>query len=102
MNPKFIIVCPPETPETGTLVYGMVFQHRDLISRHVYVRGGGWFYKDDINKVMHLYGSSGDFGSPRFRFLKRIPAELFRYKFTYSEEWGEPEHELSLEGMEWC
>ena len=96
MHPKFIIACPPEAPLEGTFIYGMVYQHKDLVRERCYVRGGGWYHKDDINKVMTLYGSSGDFGSPRFQFLKHIPPELVGYRFTYSEEWGEPEHELNL------
>lgn len=101
MNPKFIICCPPDDPECGTFVYGMVHQHKDLIQSRTYIRGGGWFQKNDFTKTMTLYGDSGDFGSPRFEYLRRVPAELKDYHFTYAEEWGDPEHDLSMKDIEW-
>ena len=101
MHPKFILVSDPKTPLTGTFVYGMVFQHKDLVKGYVKVHGGGWYNKDDASKTMTLYGSSGDYGSPRLSFLNRIPSELKGYKFFYSPIWGLPGNELDLSDVEW-
>lgn len=101
MNPKFLLVSDPATPLVGTFVYGMVFQHKDLIRGYVKTHGGGWYHKDDQAKVMRLYGRSGDYGEADFRFLDRIPAELKGYTFVYSPDWGNTERELSLDGVEW-
>ena len=101
MHPKFILVSDPKTPLTGTFVYGMVFQHKDLVKGYVKVHGGGWYNKDDASKTMTLYGSSGDYGSPRLSFLNRIPSELKGYKFFYSPIWGLPGNELDLSDIEW-
>ena len=73
----------------------------DLIRGYVKTHGGGWYHKDDESKVMTLYGSSGDYGEPDFRFLDRIPRELKDYSFIYTPFWGAPEKELSLEWVEW-
>ncbi len=101
MHPKFILVSEPERPLTGTFVYGMVFQHKDLVKGYVKVHGGGWYNKDDAAKTMTLYGSSGDYGSPRLSFLNRIPSELRGYKFFYTPIWGLPGNELDLTDVEW-
>lgn len=101
MHPKFILVSEPQRPLTGTFVYGMVFQHKDLVKGYVKVHGGGWYKKDDSSKTMTLYGSSGDYGSPRLSFLNRIPEELRGYKFFYSPVWGLPGNELDLSDIEW-
>ena len=101
MHPKFILLSDPKTPLTGTFVYGMVFQHKDLVKGYVKVHGGGWYNKDDASKTMTLYGSSGDYGSPRLSFLNRIPSELKGYKFFYSPIWGLPGNELDLSDIEW-
>ena len=101
MNPKFLLVSDPATPLVGTFVYGLVYQHKDLIRGYVKTHGGGWYHKDDQAKVMTLYGNSGDYGHPDFRFLDRIPQELKDYAFVYTPFWGAPEKELSLEGVEW-
>ena len=101
MHPKFILVSEPQRPLTGTFVYGMVFQHKDLVKGYVKVHGGGWYKKDDSSKTMTLYGSSGDYGSPRLSFLNRIPEELRGYKFFYSPVWGLPGNELYLSDIEW-
>ena len=50
---------------------------------------------------MTLYGSSGDYGEPDFRFLDRIPSELKGYTFIYSPLCGGPERELDVSGVEW-
>lgn len=101
MHPKFILVSDPQSPLTGTFVYGMVFQHMDLVKGYVKVHGGGWYNKDDAAKTMTLYGSSGDYGSPRLSFLNRIPSELRGYKFFYTPIWGLPGNELDLSDIEW-
>ncbi|MBQ9411365.1 MAG: hypothetical protein IJU21_07140 [Bacteroidales bacterium] len=101
MHPKFILVSSPEEPLTGTFVYGMVFQHKDLVEGYGKVHGGGWYHKDDANKTMSLYGRSGDYGAPDFRFLDRIPSNLKGYRFTYSPDWSNNERELDLEGVQW-
>ena len=101
MHPKFILVSEPQSPLTGTFVYGMVFQHKDLVKGYVKVHGGGWYNKDDAAKTMTLYGSSGDYGAPKLSFLNRIPSELRSYKFFYSPIWGLPGNELDLSDIEW-
>ena len=101
MHPKFILVSEPQSPLTGTFVYGMVFQHKDLVKGYVKVHGGGWYNKDDAAKTMTLYGSSGDYGAPKLSFLNRIPSELRGYKFFYSPIWGLPGNELDLSNIEW-
>lgn len=101
MHPKFILVSEPERPLTGTFVYGMVFQHKDLVKGYVKVHGGGWYNKDDAARTMTLYGSSGDYGAPRLSFLNRIPEELRGYRFFYSPIWGLPGNELDLSDVEW-
>jgi hypothetical protein len=50
---------------------------------------------------MTLYGSSGDYGPPRFAFLNRIPSELKGYRFIYTYSLGLPGNELPLEDVEW-
>lgn len=101
MHPKFILISRPESPLTGTLVYGRVAGHRDLVQGYVKVHGGGWYEKDDEKKTMLLYGSSGDYGAPRLAFLNRIPSELRGYTFFYSPDWGKTRAELDLSEVEW-
>ena len=50
---------------------------------------------------MTLYGRSGDYGEPDFRFLDRIPSELKGYSFVYAPDWGDDEHELDVSEVEW-
>ena len=101
MHPKVLLVSQPQTPLIGTFVYGMVGQHKELIEGYVKTHGGGWFHKDDRKKVMTLYGSSGDYGEPDFRFLDRIPSELKGYTFIYSPDWGDGERQLDVSEVEW-
>lgn len=101
MNPKFILVSDPKTPLTGTFVYGLVDQHRDLVRGYVKVHGGGWYDKDDRKKTFTLYGSSGDYGEPRLSFLNRIPAELRDYTFIFTPFLGLPGNVLDLSDVEW-
>ena len=86
---------------TGTFVYGMVGQHKDLIQGYVKVHGGGWYMKDDEKKTMTLYGSSGDYGAPKLSFLNRIPSELKGYRFYFTSSWGIQGNELDLSEVEW-
>lgn len=96
-----MLISDPKTPLIGTFVYGMVFQHKELVKGYVKTHGGGWFHKDDDKKVMTLYGRSGDYGDPDFRFLDRIPSELKGYSFVYAHDWGDEERELDLSDIEW-
>ena len=100
-HPKFILVSRPQTPLKGTFVYGLVDQHRDLLTGYGKVHGGGWYRKDDEHKTMTLYGSSGDYGEPRLAFLNRIPSELRDYRFFWSPGWNLPGNELDLSEVEW-
>ena len=101
MYPKFILVSDPQKPLTGTFVYGLVWNHRDLVQGYVKVHGGGWFEKDDEKKTITLYGESGDYGSPNLSFLNRIPRELEGYTFFYTPIHGLPGNELDLTDVEW-
>ena len=101
MNPKFLIVSDPATPLIGTFVYGLVYQHKELKKGYVTTHGGGWYHKDDVRKIMTLYGSSGDYGEPRLSFLNRIPRELKGYTFIFSPGWNLPGNELDLSDVEW-
>lgn len=55
-QPKFVI-------EDNRLVLGMVTKHKELVSSPLLVKGGGWFYLDEPNKTITLYGCSSDFGT---------------------------------------
>ena len=101
MHPKFILVSRPDDPLVGTFVYGMVYQHKDLVEGYVKVHGGGWYLRDDAAMTMTLYGSSGDYGEPRLAFFNRIPSELRGYRFFYTPFPGAPGNELDLSGVEW-
>jgi hypothetical protein len=101
MHPKFILISHPKTPLTGTFVYGMVCQHKDLVEGYGKVHGGGWYERDDVHRTMTLYGSSGDYGEPRLSFLNRIPKELKEYRFFFTPIHGLPGNELDLSGVEW-
>ena len=46
MYPKFVLVSRPDTPLVGTFVYGLVWNHKDLVDAlpgYVKVHGGGWY-----------------------------------------------------------
>ena len=101
MFPKFILVSNPKKSLTGTFVYGLVWNHRDLVQGYVKVHGGGWYEKDDEKKTVTLYGESGDYGSPNLSFLNRIPRELEGYTFIYTPVHGLPGNELDLTDVEW-
>lgn len=101
MHPKFILVSRPDKPLVGTFVYGLVYQHKDLVDGYGKVHGGGWYIKDDEKKTMTLYGSSGDYGEPKLAFLNRIPRELEEYTFLFSPGWNLPGNALDLTDVEW-
>ena len=104
MYPKFVLVSRPETPLIGTFIYGLVWNHKDLVDAlppYVKVHGGGWYDKDDAKKTITLYGESGDYGEPKLSFLDRIPRELRDYKFFYTPIHGFPGNELDLSEVEW-
>ncbi|MBQ9193692.1 MAG: hypothetical protein IJ156_08240 [Bacteroidales bacterium] len=107
MFPKFILVSDPKTPLTGTFVYGLVGQHKDLVRAyeqvHGYVKthGGGWYEKDDARKTVTLYGESYDYGAAKLSFLNRIPRELEGYDFYYTPIHGLPGNKLDLTETEW-
>ena len=101
MYPKFILVSHPGKPLTGTFVYGLVWNHRDLVQGYMKVHGGGWYEKDDEKKTVTLYGESGDYGSPNLSFLNRVPRELESYTFFYTPIHGLPGNELDLTDVEW-
>ena len=101
MYPKFILVSDPRKPLTGTFVYGLVWNHKDLVQGYVKVHGGGWYEKDDGKKTVTLYGGSGDYGSPNLSFLNRIPRELEGYTFFYTPIHGLPGNKLDLTDVEW-
>ena len=101
MNPKFILVSDPKSPLAGTFVYGLVWQHKDLVQGYVKVHGGGWYLKDDARKTMTLYGSSGDFGAPQLAFLNRIPRELRDYTFFFTPSPSLPGNPLDLTEVDW-
>lgn len=64
---KFIIT------EDGTLEFGDVRLHRDLIPEGDNTcHGGGFWTIDNQRGIILLYGRSFDFGAPEFPFLRRI------------------------------
>ena len=101
MHPKFLLVSDPATPLIGTFVYGMVGQHKELIHGYGKTHGGGWYHLDATRRIMTLYGSSGDYGEPDFRFLDRIPSELKGYTFVYTPYGSAEDRELDLSAVEW-
>ena len=94
MYPKFVLVSRPEAPLIGTFVYGLVWNHKDLVDAlpgYVKVHGGGWYDKDDVKKTITLYGGSGDYGEPKLSFLDRIPRELRKIDEMIEELKRDPE-----------
>lgn len=67
MYNKFII------QQDGTLVFGNVYLHRELLGRDDYTcHGGGLWEIDSERGCVILYGRSFDFGPPDFSQLRRI------------------------------
>lgn len=104
MNPKFILVSQ-QGDHYGTLRYGLVWNHIDLVREGETVRGGGWFQRDDNTRKFILYGRSIDFGKADMSYLDRIPATLKGYRFYHSDEdiiFPDTElKELDLSRIEW-
>lgn len=77
MYQKFIIT------DEGSLRFGVVYQHRELLDPGEDAsNGGGLWLLDEERRCILLYGRSFDFGGPDFTNLKKI-------------EWG------SLHGRIW-
>lgn len=100
MYPKFIIVTQPGEYE-GTLRMGECINHRDLVIGYEKVHGGGWYLREDERKSITLYGSSGDFGSPRLKFLNRIERRFRDYIFWYTPFIGCPPNPIDTSEVEW-
>lgn len=67
MYNKFIITLD------GTLVFGRVFMHRDLLpAGDDTCHGGGLWKIDNQRGCLILYGRSFDFGMPDFSQLQRV------------------------------
>lgn len=100
MYPKFIIVTSPGETE-GFLRMGMAINHKDLIVEYEKVHGGGWWSKNDEKKEIILYGSSGDYGHPDFRFLNVIERKYIDYTFIYTPHISLPGNVLDLSSVRW-
>lgn len=93
---KFIIT------ENGTMVFGDVRLHRDLIPYgDTTCHGGGFWRIDNQRGCIILFGRSFDFGSPEFNCLRRIdtttlPGSL-GYPMFYEREFA---GEVILEPIE--
>lgn len=85
MNPKFILVTSEGDP-FGTLRFGLVWNHVDLLKEGETVHGGGWYDRDYNNRRFILYGQSIDFGKPDMSYLDRIPSTLMGYRFFFSPD----------------
>lgn len=69
---KFIIT------EDGTLKFGDVEYHRDLIPQgDSTCHGGGFWHLDNRRQIILLYGRSYDFGVPEFSNLRKIDTSRF-------------------------
>ncbi len=81
MYPKFIV-------NEGKLKTGIVYQHRELANDHSTTVGGGWWYRDDPNSTILLYGRSQVFGPVARNVLLRVIGEgnhdFPGYTFYYS------------------
>ena len=67
MYQKFII------NQDGTLKFGTVYLHRDLLAPgEKCVYGGGLWRMDHGRGAIVLYGRSFDFGPPDFDYVRRI------------------------------
>ena len=67
MYQKFIIT------DDGTLRFGRVYLHRDLLEHgEKCVYGGGLWQIDEQRGAIILYGRSFDFGPPDFDYVRHI------------------------------
>lgn len=84
---KFIIT------QDGTLKFGDVHLHLDLLPEGDATCHGGGFWKIDNQRgVLLLYGRSFDFGAPEFSYLHRIdtsvPPASLGYPMFYQREFA--------------
>ncbi len=84
---KFIIT------EDGTLVFGDVMLHRELIPYgDATCRGGGFWRVDNQRGCIILSGKSFDFGSPEFQCLRKIdtsePPASLGYPIFYERQFA--------------
>lgn len=84
---KFIIT------EDGTLVFGDVSLHRELIpAEDTTCHGGGFWQIDNQRGIIILSGRSFDFGAPEFSYLKRVDRTqgpgLLGYPIFYHREFA--------------
>ena len=90
MYNKFIITLD------GTLVFGNVFLHRELLPRHhTTCHGGGLWRIDNQRGAILLFGRSFDFGPPDLEMVRRIdrttiPGQL-DYPVFFLRQWLEEE-----------
>lgn len=75
---KFIIT------QDGTLKFGDVHLHMDLLPAGDNTCHGGGFWKIDNQRgIVLLYGRSFDFGAPEFSYLRRIDTSDFPASLGY-------------------
>lgn len=77
--------------EDGTLIFGDVHLHRDLIPKgDATCYGGGFWTIDNQRGVIILYGRSFDFGAPEFNRMQRIKKDvmpvILGYPIFYKRE----------------
>ena len=65
MAQKFIVKECEHNPGQMDLVMGQVDYHKELCKDHSRIRGGGWWYVDEKQKIVYLYNESIDFGQAR-------------------------------------
>jgi len=69
---KFIVT------HTGTLKYGDVRMHKDLLRGKEMCIGGGYYEFDYISNRLLLSGESYDFGKPKWNYIDelKVPSSL--------------------------
>lgn len=90
MYNKFIVT------QTGTLVFGIVHLHRDLIPEGEQTcKGGGLWKIDNQRGCILLYGRSFDFGAPDLDCVKRMDTSRVEsfppYPMFYQRQWLDEE-----------
>lgn len=90
MYNKFIITMD------GTIVFGNVHLHKDLLPYgHNMCHGGGLWKIDNQRGMILLYGRSFDFGAPEFEYARRIDRTTIPgnpdYPVFYQHQWLEEE-----------
>ena len=96
---KFIIT------EDGTLRFGDVEYHRDLIPEgDATCHGGGFWTIDNQQGIIILHGRSFDFGAPEFCHLRRIKSDdmpaCLGYPMYYKRQFGGEEFLEPIERRE--